>query len=61
MIKELINANSGLREKIDHLKNQSDKQEKEIYDLMKENQVLRDRWDMMNDAIMLNEPERQVK
>lgn len=56
MIKELINANSGLREKIEHLKSQSDKQEKEIYDLMKENQVLRDRWDMMNDAIMLNEP-----
>lgn len=51
MIRDLISANSALREKIETLKDHIEKQEKETYSLMKENQVLRDRWDMLSGNI----------
>ena len=48
MIRDLISANSTLREKIDSMKEQVERQERETFVLMKENQVLRDRWDMIS-------------
>lgn len=48
MIRDLIAANSVLREKIEGFKEHVEKQEKETFMLMKENQILRDRWDMIS-------------
>lgn len=48
MIRDLISANSTLREKIESMKEQVERQERETFVLMKENQVLRDRWDMIS-------------
>ena len=57
MIRDLINANSTLREKIESLKQVVYKQEKETFTLMKENQILRDRWDMISTSV---KPESQT-
>ena len=57
MIRDLINANSTLREKIESLKQVVQKQEKETFTLMKENQILRDRWDMISTSV---KPESQT-
>ena len=46
MIRDLISANGNLHEKVEVLKNQIQKQEKETFGLMQENQVLRERWEM---------------
>ena len=51
MIRDLISANSTLRQKIEGLKEQVEKQEKQTFTLMKENQVLRDRWEMISGNI----------
>ena len=57
MIRDLINANSTLREKVESLKQVVQKQEKETFTLMKENQILRDRWDMISTSV---KPESQT-
>ena len=48
MIRDLISANGTLREKVEGLKAHIQKQEKETYTLMQENQVLRERWEMVS-------------
>lgn len=46
MVKELVNSNMILRENNEEMSKTLFKKEKEIYELIKENDRLRDRWDM---------------
>lgn len=44
MIKDLLQSNIVLRENIEKLNKIVDKKDSELYHVIKENQVLRDRW-----------------
>lgn len=52
MIRELIAANTLLRDKLENMSLQFEQQAKETFLLMKENQELRDRWDMPRSTLV---------
>jgi len=52
MIKDLLQSNIILRENVEKLNKTVDKKDSELYQVMKENQLLRDRWDLV--APMIN-------
>jgi hypothetical protein len=47
MIRDLINTNTKLREKIEMMREQHEKMEKETFQIIQENQLLRERWEMV--------------
>jgi hypothetical protein len=53
MIRDLINTNSKLRDKIELMREQHDKVEKETFQMMQENQFLRERWEMLGSNIKI--------
>ena len=47
MIRDLINTNTKLRDKIELMRDQYEKMERETFQVIQENQLLRERWDML--------------
>ena len=59
MVKELVNANMNLRSNVEELSKSLDSREKELYELMRENQRLRERWELYS-SNMVDESKRTL-
>jgi hypothetical protein len=53
MIRDLINTNTKLRDKIEMMREQHEKMEKETFEIIQENQLLRERWEMVGTSLKI--------
>lgn len=61
MIRDLINTNTKLRDKIEIMREQHEKMEKETFDIIQENQLLRERWEMVGTSLKIEANEVETE